>query len=163
MDTLIRTEKCCIVYGDFQGKENQELFRCPRALESVDLKNFINRERKVLGMENDKITEDLHEIPGYSGYFRMYYRNGWEGRWMESSPNLDKIDTAGVQQIINWICEMFPNGCDWKMKENLRQFPNWGAGEYRYLLKPIWSEHYKIMFDTEFGNGDYPVRIYVYK
>ena len=37
MKSLIQTEKCSIVYGTFQGKENQELFRCPRALDNVDL------------------------------------------------------------------------------------------------------------------------------
>ena len=39
---LIQTENCSIVYGTFQGKENQELFRCTRALDNVDLKQYIN-------------------------------------------------------------------------------------------------------------------------
>ena len=39
--TLIRTEKSAIVYGTFQGKENQELFRCARELEAEDLRNYL--------------------------------------------------------------------------------------------------------------------------
>lgn len=28
--------------------------------------------------------------------------------------------------------------------------------------KPLFGDHYRIAFDTTYGNGDYPVRIYVY-
>ena len=48
------------------------------------------------------------------------------------------------------------------MKDYLAQYPTWGS-ENRYLLKPLYSDHYKVMFDTTYGNGDYPVRIYVYE
>ena len=48
------------------------------------------------------------------------------------------------------------------MEEYLRQFPIWGYA-HRYVLKPKYSDKYKVLFDTTYGNGDYPVRIYVYK
>ena len=48
------------------------------------------------------------------------------------------------------------------MKDYLAQYSTWGS-KNRYLLKPMYSDHYKVMFDTTYGNGDYPVRIYVYE
>lgn len=51
-------------------------------------------------------------------------------------------------------------GCNYSMREFLSQYPN--CSNDRYLLKPLMSEHYKIMIDTKYGNEDYPVRIYVY-
>lgn len=70
--------------------------------------------------------------------------------------------THGVDEIVDWLGERFPNGCNWEMEDYLKKFPNCGC-EHRYLLKPLMSEHYKVMFDTTYGNGDYPVRIYVYE
>lgn len=64
MKDLIQTQKCSIIYGEFKGKENQELFRCPRELDSIDLKNYINRERCMLGFELESDTSDLKACIG---------------------------------------------------------------------------------------------------
>lgn len=80
MKELIQTQKCSIVYGEFQGKENQELFRCPRELDSVDLKNYINRERCMLGFESESDTSDLKASNNYLGYYRLYFSGRWYGR-----------------------------------------------------------------------------------
>ena len=160
---LIQTEKCAIVYGTFQGKENQELFRCPRELEEVDLRSYVNRERIFLGIENDYV-EELRNIKGkeFLGYYRMYSDgNGWFGRWLDVKDGTENIDVAGIEDITNWLRTEFPNGCDYVMKDYLTRFPNWGS-DNRYLLKPIMSDRFKICIDTTYGNGDYPVRIYVY-
>lgn len=162
MKTLIQTKKCSIVYGTFQGKENQELFRCPRELDHIDLKSYINKNRCVLGFETDNETEDLREASGYLGYYRLYFSGGWSGRWMECNEKVDQLDCVGIDEIINWLREKFPKGCTWEMKEYLKSFSDWGS-ENRYLLKPLMSDHYKVMFDTTYGNGDYPVRIYIYE
>ena len=162
MKKLIQTSVCSIVYGEFQGKENQELFRCPRELDDVDLRRYINETRCLLKFETDTETEDLKESENYLGYYRLYFRNGWYGRWMESNNEIDEIDCVGVDEIVRWLQENFPRGCTWDMKEYLSEFPTWGS-ENRYLLKPFMSDHYKVLFDTTYGNGDYPVRIYVYK
>lgn len=162
MKKLIQTSVCSIVYGEFQGKENQELFRCPRELDDVDLRRYINETRCLLKFEADTETEDLKESENYLGYYRLYFRNGWYGRWMESNNEIDEIDCVGVDEIVRWLQENFPRGCTWDMKEYLSEFPTWGS-ENRYLLKPFMSDHYKVLFDTTYGNGDYPVRIYVYK
>lgn len=162
---LIQTGICSIVYGTFRGKENQELFRCPRELDNIDLRRYINENRCLLGWEVDNETEDLHEASGYLGYYRLYFRdNNWYGRWMEikDKEKLDRIACHGVDEIISWLREEFPRGCSWDMKEWLEKYPTWGS-ENRYLLKPFMSNHYKVMFDTKYGNGDYPVRIYVYE
>lgn len=158
---LIQTSIASIVYGEFHGEPNQELFRCPRELDDIDLRRYVNENRCLLGFEADTETKDLRESGNYLGYYRLYFRNGWHGRWMEGSNKVNRLDCAGVDEIINWLSENFPKGCSWDMKEYLTQYPTW-KGEDRYLLKPIYSDHYKVVFDTTYMNGDYPVRIYIY-
>lgn len=162
MEKLIQTEKCSIIYGEFRGVPNQELFRCPRELDDIDLPNYVNQNRCLLGFEADTETEDLKAPENYLGYYRLYFRNGWYGRWMEGADAVDRVDCAGIDRIVRWLRENFPRGCGYVMKEYLEQYPTWGA-ENRYLLKPVMNDHYKVMFDTTYGNGDYPVRIYVYR
>lgn len=162
--TLIQTEISSIVYGKFRDEENQELFRCPRKLDNVDLKQYINSNRYLLGFETDRI-KDLHEVAGYLGYYRLYFRDGtWHGRWMEikDADRLDSLVCYGVDQIIDFLKENFRGGCDYCMKYWLSHYPTYGE-ENRYLLKPLLSDHYKVMFDTRYGNEDYPCRIYVYE
>jgi hypothetical protein len=161
MDELIQTEKCSIIYGKFQGKPNQELFRCPRALDDTDLPRYVNDSRCLLGFEADTETEDLKGSDDYIGYYRLYFRGGWHGSWIENN-GVDDCDCVGIDTIVEWFQETFPRGCSFVMQEYLSQYPQWGA-ENRYLLKPLYSKHYKVFFDTTYGNGDYPVRIYVYK
>ena len=161
---LIQTSICSIVYGTFQGKENQELFRCPRELDNTDLRNYVNKERIFLGVEKDDV-EDLRKVPRktFLGYYRMYSDgNGWFGRWLDVKDGTENIDVAGIEDITNWLRTEFPHGCDFTMKEYLTRFKNWGSDENRYLLRPIMSDRFKICIDTTYGNGDYPVRIYVY-
>lgn len=165
MKDLIQTQKCSIIYGEFKGKENQELFRCPRELDSTDLKNYINRERCMLGFELESDTSDLKASNNYLGYYRLYFSGRWYGRWFDHEDQIKKLDEIvchGVDEIVDWLGERFPKGCNWEMEDYLKKFPNCGC-EHRYLLKPLMSEHYKVMFDTTYGNGDYPVRIYVYE
>ena len=169
MDTLIQTSKCSIIYGTFRGEENQELFRCPRELDDVDLHRYINENRTLVGFERDN-TKKLREVPGKEliGYWRMYYSGGWCGRWLfEGNPfhskELTRLDCKGVDEIINWFTENYPNGCNFIMEEDMeKQFGNWGC-ENRHLIKPKYSDYYKVSIDTTYGNNDYPVRIYVYK
>lgn len=165
MDKLIQTQFCNIIYGEFKGNPNEELFRCAREDETC-LKNYINRERRVVGFENDYV-EDLHNVPGKKliGYWRMYFRGGWNGRWMLENGTPSEVDCIGVNNIIDWICENFKSGCSFYMQEYFeKNFKRWGGEtDTRYLIKPQFSEHYKIMVDTKYGNGDYPVRIYVYE
>lgn len=172
MNKLIQTEKYSIIYGTFKGEENQELFRCPRELDSIDLPRFVNEYRPLvcpmgsdIPFENDRKTTDLRNVKGkiLIGYYRMYYRNGWAGRWMLENGKPDILDCTGTQRIIDWICEKFNKGCDYYMKDFCEDhFVNWG-GDNRYLIKPLYSDYYKVMIDTTYGNGDYLVRIYCYK
>lgn len=39
---LIQTEEVSIVFGEFKGEKDQELFRCPRELEDTDLRRYVN-------------------------------------------------------------------------------------------------------------------------
>lgn len=67
---LIQTAVCSIIYGQFSG-EYQELFRCPRELDDVDLRGYVNDNRCVLGFENDDtktaalMAESVLAISGY--------------------------------------------------------------------------------------------------
>lgn len=162
MKKLVQTEKCSIIYGEFHGQPDQELFRCPRELDNVDLRRYVNENRCLLGFEADTDTTDLKSSGRYIGYYRLYFRGRWYGRWMEEIQEIDRVACVGVDEIVNWLTNMFPHGCSYDMEDYLAQFPTWGS-KNRYLLKPIMSDKYKVMFDTTYGNGDYPVRIYLYQ
>lgn len=164
MMKLVQNDECSIVYDE----KGEETFRCPRELDDKDLVRYINEHRIFLGFEKDDVSE-LYEVDGMEvvDYWRMYFRSGeWCGRWMNLNRQepLKKIEPVGVNNIIKWLTETFPNGCDWKMTDYFeKNFPTWGENEHVYLLKPIGSKYYKVTIHTEFGNGDYPVRIYVYR
>ena len=163
MDRLVQTKESSIIYGSLKGEE-QELFRCPRACDGTDLKRYIDQYRPLLGFDNDD-TEDLRKVSGKMmiGYWRMYFRDGWAGRWMlEGDDKPTEVDCFGVNRIIDWLVQEFPDGCDYCMKSYFAtNFNKWGDEE-RYLITPSHQDHYKVMIDTKYGNGDYPVRIYVY-
>ena len=165
MEKLIQTSECSIIYGEFRGKKDQELFRCARSLDDKDLVSFVNKERVVLDLVDDE-TEDLRDVPGMHmiGFWRMYYRDGWQGRWMlEGEDKPSARDCYGVNKIIDFICDQFPKGCDYKMQSYFEKHHVSHAGGKRFLLRPQLSDVYKVMIDTTYGNGDYPVRIYVYR
>ena len=174
MDKLIQTEKCSIIYGNYKARPDwpyQELFRCPRELDSTDLKRYVEENRCLLGFENDD-TKDLRNVDGMEllDYWRMYFRSGWNGRWIGTTwgsydeTKITELDCHGVQEIIDWITDNFPHGCNWEMEdymaENFKPTSNDGK---RYFIKPLYSDLYKVLIDTTYGNDDYPIRIYVYK
>ena len=170
MKELMQTEDFSIVYGNFRGKDNEELFRCPRSLDDKDLRRYINDHRCCLKFEADTDhTTDIHHVQGKKciGYYRMYFRDGaWHGRWLlddeRDQEKLTRLVCYGVNEIIKYLAFHFPHGCDMKMKNFFSDYPVWGS-ENRYLVQPLFSEHYKVMVDTTYSNGDYPVRIYVYE
>lgn len=158
---LIQTAVCSIVYGQFGG-EYQELFRCPRELDDVDLRGYVNDNRCVLGFENDDTKNGGIDGRKCIGYFRLYFTNGWYGRWfVNKGCHVSEKDICGVTNIINELDRNFPRGCGWAMREHMASTYE-GANE-RYFIKPLMSDCYRIMVDTTYGNADYPVRIYVYQ
>ncbi len=165
MDKLVQTPESSVIYGDFRGNPDQELFRCPRALDDTDIPRFVNSTRSLIGFADDD-TKDTRKVPGKTmiGYFRMYFRDGnWYGRWfIESKTEPDKLDCLGVQKIVDHFTETFKKGCDASMKTYFEQNYTMRA-ENRYFVKPLYSDIYKVMIDTTYGNEDYPVRIYVYR
>ena len=176
MDKLIQTEKCSIIYGKYKRNNEiwpyQELFRCPRELDAKDLKRYVEENGCFLGFENDEATTDLQNVNGYEmqDYWRMYYRDGWEGRWMSTitgGRDENKVSLSsckGVQEIVDWILDTYKHGCNCEMITDLKaNYKSWGNDGKRFILKPIYNDLIRVMFDTTYGNGDYPVRIYVYK
>lgn len=158
---LIQTAVCSIVYGQFGG-EYQELFRCPRELDDVDLRGYVNDNRCVLGFENDDTKNSGIDGRKCIGYFRLYFTNGWYGRWfVNKGCHVSEKDICGVTNIINELDRNFPRGCGWAMREHMASTYE-GTNE-RYFIKPLMSDCYRIMVDTTYGNADYPVRIYVYQ
>ena len=126
---LIQTEEVSIVFGEFKGEKDQELFRCPRELEDTDLRRYVNENNCLLGFESDDKQETaLNEIPGYLGYYRLYFRDGWYGRWMEEDDRIDQKLCAGIDEIVRFLQSNFPYGCnDWDMAAWLRdEYPTWG-------------------------------------
>ena len=165
MNEKLLTEKGIhTVYGTFKKKRDEILFQSP--LER-DLNRFLNENRLCVEFVNVSGIEDLKRIPGKTriGYYRMYFRDGaWFGRWfLDTGMKPDEIDCVGVDNIIAYIAKKYPRGCDYFMNDDCQtQYAPWG-GKSRYLVKPRGSENYYVMFDTTYGNGDYPVRIYVYR
>ena len=162
---LIQTDSTSIIYGDFKGKPDQELFRCPRGLDDKDLRRFINDNRLFIRFEEDNV-EDLHNVEGkeFVGYYRMYFRGGWYGRWfIEPRMNPTELECKGIDEIIGWFWEKYPKGCDYFMRSEFETVWEKWDGDERYLLKPFMSDYYKVLVDTKYGNGDYPVRIYLYR
>lgn len=161
---LVQTGVCSIIYG-WYNKEYQELFRCPRELDDKDLKSYINDNRCILGFDNDE-TEELAKVPGKEliGYFRVYFRGGWHGRWFLNTGCMPcEKDYVAIRRILDHMTLNFPHGCSWDMREYMAaKYKKWGDEE-RYLIRPFMSDYYKIMVDTKYGNGDYPLRIYVYR
>ncbi len=172
MDKLIQTSETNIIYGEFRGENNKELIRSPLI---KDIKNFINKERRLVvpfKMNNPFVDQDIteyieddpHKRKGYiyKGYFRMYWRYGWYGRWFDSSPEISQLDILGVQRIIDWFVKNFPKGCNWEMdlffSENYKE-----ENENVYYIQPYLSDIYRITVNTSYGNEDYPVRIYVFE
>lgn len=161
---VVRDTNSTYVFGCHNGEE-QIIFQCAKELEDTDLRNYVNKERIFLDITPDLDITDLHNVPGkrFLGYYRMYFSNGmWYGRWLDVADGVEEIDVIGIEQITEWIRKSFTGGCDYYMEDYLSNFPIWGT-ENRYLLKPLYSDVFKIMVDTTYGNGDYPVRIYVYE
>ncbi len=165
MKKLVQNEACSIIYDE----NGEELFRCPRALDGQDLVRYLNECRDFVGFESDDDTEDLYDVEGMItvDYYRLYFRSGlWSGSWMNlyRKEKLEDIECHGVDSIVKWFAKTFTNGCDYYMKDYFAgRFPTWGVHKEVYLLRPIGSKYYKVSVDTKYGNGDYPVRIYVYR
>lgn len=153
-----------VVYGMFRG-EDQELFRVNRQLEETDLKEYVNRERAFFGLFENDDTPALNEVKGYQGYYRLYWSGRWYGTWIENGEKIDSLTCKGIDLIVEWLGERFPNGCgicDWDMEEFLENFKEWGEPK-RYLLKPLYSDHYKVQINISEWNDGYPIRIFVYE
>lgn len=157
---LIQTKICSIIYSEQHG-EVKEMFRCPRNLDQTDLRDYVNQDKCLLGFEPDD-TDDL-KTSNFLGYYRLHFISGkFYGKWFECDGQMDPSFYAGVDEIVRFLNNNFPRGCSFEMEEWLEQFPVWGCKQ-RYLLKPLLSNHFKVLFETTYGNSDYPVRIYVYE
>lgn len=124
----------------------------------------VNENRNFLNFKADSETADLKALDNYFGYLRIYFRNGsWHSAWMEANKDITENISHDIEEIINWLNETFSNGCNWEMDEYFREnYPNYHDDE-RYLIKSIFSDNYKIMVNTRYGNSEYPVKIYVYE
>lgn len=151
------------IYG-VNSLERKLLFQSA-SLDEVNA--FMDENRLCTVLKPDNETEDLSNVEGYSliDYYRLYFRDGWYGRWMtmdnlpEHKPTTEEAE--GINNIINFLIKHFPNGCDYEMMQWLRRYENWGVDKDRYLLVP--NKYYKICIQTTYGNSDYPVRIYAYR
>lgn len=112
----------------------------------------------------EKKWEEL--LPNYKGYWRMYYRNSqWAGTWFShQNIQLDSGEISDLNAVIREVCRRWPEGCTHSMKAELASIskPLTSIGE-NYLLKTCGFKLNLLVYcNTEFGNSDYPVRIYCY-
>ena len=78
MERLIQTSEASIIYGNFKGEANQELFRCPRELDNVDIPRYVNEHRVLvcpMGSEIPFDNDDAEDLSGAKDYWRMYFRH----------------------------------------------------------------------------------------
>lgn len=68
---LIQTGICSIVYGDFNGEKDQELFRCPKKLENTDLRRYVNENNCLLGFGQNSVIQKRKD----------YYHCIWRSKW----------------------------------------------------------------------------------
>lgn len=67
-----------------------------------------------------------------------------------------------MSAIFDEIVSRYKYGCDYDMMESLKNVA-YPLPNGRFLLEYSGITHYYLLeFATEYGNSDYPVRIYVY-
>lgn len=120
-----------------------------------------------------KEFRNVPEAGEYLGYWRMYFRDGWNGRWFGESGDtsidgryaegLTSQEVREVNIVAKFISEKWPMGCNIQMIRDLGKY-NAMVTENRHLLSSNGVDvNLIVLFDTTYGNGDYPVRIYVYR
>ena len=157
---------CFVLRADSRrfGK-NEIIFQSPL---KDDLDRFMRDNKIVMELvDYSKKCSNLREREDKEllGYWRMYFRGGWDGRWFpESNQSLNEVEILGLDNLIYYVCDRWTKGCDYFMDDDLKSlFPTWGEDGHRFLLSPKDDTNYLVMIDTTFGNGDYPCRIYVYR
>jgi len=133
---------------EFYGRQiNLIILQCKEELNKID--NFKKRKGKIC-----------------LGYYRMYYRNSWNGRWLLNEdvfekPHKEEYET--IYEIIEYIKTKAPNGMNFEFKEFLEKTAEPAANGRYYFFAADTSFNYLIEFSTEYGNSDYPARIYLYR
>lgn len=101
------------------------------------------------------------------GYYRMYFTSSWAGWWFDNEDfpdlHLTEEERNTVDEITDYVADKIPKGMNWEMIEFLKK-TEVPANNGRYYF--FWNSkksNFLIELTTEFGNADYPVRIYVYR
>lgn len=118
---------------------------------------------KVYEGSVDKKWEDI--LPNYKGYWRMYFRGGWDGTWLPyQGASLHGAAVTELNAVIREVTERWPKGYNAKMERDLLSLatPLTSEGKNYLLLAEGLKMSFLIYVNTEFGNADYPVRIYCY-
>lgn len=147
------------------AKEEEIIFQSPL---KEDYDAFVQKEAIITELTENNTVEDLRKVENKEliGYWRMYYRHGWNGVWFQNSETeeLDSHDIKVLDNTIIYVCNRWSKGCDYFMTDDMKEhFSTWGEVETLYLLQPKGFDNCLICINTEFGNGDYPVRIYMYR
>lgn len=112
-----------------------------------------------------KKWEDM--LPGYCGYMRMYYRNHrWAGTWFPCTENtFTDNDLIILNALCRAVAERWPDGCSHPMVTEVKSFAASVEGNHHHHLLEIDGAefHYLVFINLEFGNADYPIRIYTYR
>lgn len=100
------------------------------------------------------------------GYYRLYYRNGWNIVWFPNENEISKPEKAEidiVNEIIEYIAEKAPIGMNVEFKDFLRKTAEPSPNGRYYFFADNTDFNYLIEFNAKYGNNDYPVRIYLYR
>ena len=161
---LEKKENSYIIVADSRKfGDNEIIFQSPI---EADVERFVKENNLLVRLyDNTEVTDlrNREDNKTLIGYFRMYYRGGWHGKWfLEKGQEITSKDINMVQHIIDFVANRWDKGCDYFMKDDCKEsFAQWGDVN-RYLVQPMYNDNYLLAIDTTYGNGDYPIRIYAY-
>lgn len=118
-------------------------------------------------------SEQMDNISGYTlmGYFRMYFRNGWFGRWFAKTDEFEEngardIESAKIKDFCAFVEDNFTGGCDEKMVDYLKTNSNYQRldnGTYYNAIEVDDKSYIVIQVSPQYGNSDYPIRVLLYR
>ena len=97
------------------------------------------------------------------GYYRMYYRNGYDGVWFENAGKMTQCEKEVLSQVIDTVKELAPEGMTPYFQEHLNDVATASPNGRYYYFETSTNFNFLVEFAPEYGNDDYPVRIYVYR
>lgn len=120
-----------------------------------------------------KNGDNISEAAGHTfmGYFRMYFRSGkWYGKWFAENAEFEKNgvlpeESNKLKSFCKWVEDRFKGGCNDVMTDYLKNNEDMKCINGSYFIGLLISDtsYAMVKYTPQFGNDDYPIRIYLYR